>query len=62
MDSTLSHGFTEYQRTLAYLGENGCGKCADGVVVDGCVTLPDAPGIGLEAKSSLRPILDELRS
>jgi L-alanine-DL-glutamate epimerase-like enolase superfamily enzyme len=99
MDSALSYGFTEYQRTLAFLGENdwsvdrcvphgghqfnlaiaaACGLggsesypgifepfggFADGdVVVDGYITLPDAPGIGLEAKSSLQPVLDKLRT
>jgi L-alanine-DL-glutamate epimerase-like enolase superfamily enzyme len=97
MDSALSYGFTEYQRTLAMLHENGwsaqrcvphgghqfnlaiaagCGLggsesypgifepfggFADGdTVEDGYITLPDAPGIGLELKSSLRPILDQL--
>jgi L-alanine-DL-glutamate epimerase-like enolase superfamily enzyme len=99
MDSALSYGFTEYQRTLGYLGKNGwsvdrcvphgghqfnlaiaaaCGLggsesypgifepfggFADGdVVEDGYITLPDVPGIGLEEKSSLRPILEQLRT
>jgi L-alanine-DL-glutamate epimerase-like enolase superfamily enzyme len=99
MDSALSYGFTEFQRTLAILDKNGwsaqrcvphgghqfnlaiaagCGLggsesypgifepfggFADGDEVDdGYITLPDAPGIGLEAKSSLRPILSQLES
>ncbi|RDH75051.1 mandelate racemase [Mycolicibacterium moriokaense] len=99
MDSALSYGFTEYQRTLALLDKNGwkAGRCvphgghqfnlaiaaacglggsesypgifepfggfADGdQVVDGYITLPDVPGIGLEAKSSLRPILAQLET
>lgn len=97
MDSALSYGFTEYQRTLAMLGEHGWGPqacvphgghqfnlaiaagCglrgsesypgifepfggfADGdQVVDGYITLPDVPGIGLEEKSSLAPVLARL--
>jgi len=37
------------------------GGFADGIdVVDGYVGLPSSPGIGLEEKSSLRPILDRL--
>jgi L-alanine-DL-glutamate epimerase-like enolase superfamily enzyme len=37
------------------------GGFADGIdVVDGYVGLPSSPGIGLEEKSSLRPILDQL--
>ena len=97
MDSALSYGFTEYQRTLATLVDNGwtsascvphgghqfnlaiaaaCGLrgvesypgvfepfggFADGDEVrDGYITVPDAPGIGLELKSSLRPILHQL--
>jgi L-alanine-DL-glutamate epimerase-like enolase superfamily enzyme len=99
MDSALSYGFTEYQRTLAMLDKNGweaqrcvphgghqfnlaiaaaCGLggsesypgifepfggFADGdEVQDGYITLPDVPGIGLEAKSSLRPILAQLEA
>ncbi|WP_298889709.1 enolase C-terminal domain-like protein [uncultured Serinicoccus sp.] len=97
MDSALSYGFTEYQHTLAALGElgwtpqafvphgghqfnlaiaAGCGLrgsesypgifepfggFADGDrVVDGYITLPDAPGIGLELKASLAPVLARL--
>ncbi|WP_151526493.1 enolase C-terminal domain-like protein [Serinicoccus kebangsaanensis] len=97
MDSALSYGFTEYQHTLAELGElgwapqafvphgghqfnlaiaSGCGLrgsesypgifepfggFADGDrVVDGYITLPDAPGIGLELKASLAPVLARL--
>ncbi|AVG24235.1 L-alanine-DL-glutamate epimerase [Pontimonas salivibrio] len=97
MDSALSYGFTEYQKTLADLKEKGwdAGRCvphgghqfnlaiaaacglggsesypgifepfggfADSIdVVDGHVGLPDIPGIGLEAKSSLAPILAKL--
>lgn len=38
------------------------GGFADGhAVIDGYVSLPDLPGIGLEAKSSLRPVLFRLR-
>ena len=99
MDSALSYGFTEYQRTLAMLDKNGwraercvphgghqfnlaiaaaCGLggsesypgifepfggFADGDQVhDGYITLPDVPGIGLEAKSSLRPVLAQLET
>ncbi len=99
MDSALSYGFTEYDRTLAALADHGWSKercvphgghqfnlaiaagCglggaesypgifepfggfADGdQVIDGYVTLPDLPGIGLEAKSSLAPILAGLRA
>lgn len=99
MDSALSYGFTEYQRTLAMLDKNGwkaqrcvphgghqfnlaiaaaCGLggsesypgifepfggFADGDhVQEGYITLPDVPGIGLEEKSSLRPILAQLET
>ena len=99
MDSALSYGFTEYQRTLAMLDKHawspqrcvphgghqfnlaiaaGCGLggsesypgifepfggFADGdEVEDGYITLPDVPGIGLEQKSSLRPVLAQLES
>lgn len=99
MDSALSYGFTEYQRTLGILAKQGwqaqrcvphgghqfnlaiaaaCGLggsesypgifepfggFADGdAVQDGYITLPDAPGIGLELKSSLRPVLARLES
>lgn len=98
MDSALSYGFTEYDRTLAALAEHGwspsrcvphgghqfnlaiaaaCGLAGaesyPGIfepfggfadadqVVDGYVTLPDVPGIGLEQKSSLVPVLNRLR-
>ncbi|WP_022886782.1 enolase C-terminal domain-like protein [Glaciibacter superstes] len=97
MDSALSYGFTEYQRTLSMLtgygwdaarcvphgGHQfnlaiaaGCGLggsesypgifepfggFADGdEVQDGFITLPDVPGIGLEEKSSLAPVLAQL--
>jgi L-alanine-DL-glutamate epimerase-like enolase superfamily enzyme len=99
MDSALSYGFTEYQKTLQMLSEYGwsaerCvphgghqfnlaiaagaglggsesypgifepfGGFADGdAVVDGYITLPNRPGIGLEAKASLKPVLEELRA
>ncbi|MET0457191.1 MAG: enolase C-terminal domain-like protein [Mycobacterium sp.] len=99
MDSALSYGFTEYQRTLSMLAKNGwsaercvphgghqfnlaiaagCGLggsesypgifepfggFADGDQVrDGYITLPDGPGIGLELKASLRPVLSQLVS
>lgn len=99
MDSALSYGFTEYQRTLEMIGAQGwsAGRCvphgghqfnlaiaagcglggsesypgifepfggfADGdVVVEGHITLPDVPGIGLEEKSSLAPVLARLDS
>lgn len=99
MDSALSYGFTEYQKTLGILAESGwqAARCvphgghqfnlaiaaacglggsesypgifepfggfADGdAVQDGYITLPDAPGIGLEAKSSLRPVLAQLEA
>ncbi len=98
MDSALSYGFTEYQKTLADLAVNGwsaercvphgghqfnlaiaaaCGLggsesypgifepfggFADGIeVVDGYVGLPSVPGIGLEEKASLAPILAQLQ-
>jgi hypothetical protein len=39
------------------------GGFADGDTVDdGSITLPDLAGIGLELKSSLRPILAQLRT
>jgi len=97
MDSALSYGFTEYQKTLAMLDAQGwsarrcvphgghqfnlaiaagCGLggsesypgifepfggFADGdEVEDGYITLPDVPGIGLEKKSSLAPVLARL--
>jgi L-alanine-DL-glutamate epimerase-like enolase superfamily enzyme len=97
MDSALSYGFTEYQKTLGMLREYGwdAARCvphgghqfnlaiaagcglggsesypgifepfggfADGDrVVDGYITLPDVPGIGLEEKSSLAPVLARL--
>lgn len=97
MDSALSYGFTEYQRTLTVLDKHGwsakrciphgghqfnlaiaagCGLggsesypgifepfggFADGDEVEnGYIALPDAVGIGLELKSSLRPILEQL--
>jgi L-alanine-DL-glutamate epimerase-like enolase superfamily enzyme len=97
MDSALSYGFTEYQKTLAMLDRYGWDKTrcvphgghqfnlaiaagcglggsesypgifepfggfADGdTVQDGYITLPDVPGIGLEEKSSLRPVLAKL--
>jgi D(-)-tartrate dehydratase len=99
MDSALSYGFTEYQRTLTVLDKHGwsaqrciphgghqfnlaiaagCGLggsesypgifepfggFADGDEVEnGYIALPDAVGIGLELKSSLRPILEQLGS
>lgn len=99
MDSALSYGFTEYQRTLGILGKLGwraescvphgghqfnlaiaaaCGLggsesypgifepfggFADGEQVqDGYIGVPDAPGIGLELKASLRPVLAQLES
>lgn len=98
MDSALSYGFTEYDRTLVALAEHGwsanrcvphgghqfnlaiaaaCGLAGaesyPGIfepfggfadadqVVDGYVTLPQVPGIGLEQKASLAPVLDRLR-
>jgi len=99
MDSALSYGFTEFQRTLAMLNKNGwkaerwvphgghqfnlaiaaaCGLggsesypgifepfggfADDDHVHDGYITLPDVPGIGLEAKASLRPVLAQLET
>ena len=97
MDSALSYGFTEYQKTLEMLSgygwsptrcvphgghqfnlaiAAGCGLggsesypgifepfggFADGDhVEEGYITLPDVPGIGLEEKSSLEPVLAQL--
>lgn len=97
MDSALSYGFTEYQRTLSNLDKSGwsasscvphgghqfnlaiaagCGLggaesypgifepfggFADGDEVrDGYVAPSQGPGIGLEHKSSLRPVLAQL--
>jgi L-alanine-DL-glutamate epimerase-like enolase superfamily enzyme len=73
-DRCVPHGGHQFNLAIAAAcGLGGCesypgifepfGGFADGhPVVDGYVTLPDVPGIGLEAKSSLTEILQRLAS